>query len=427
MFDKCTETIIRQVGDVARMVDEFSSFARMPKPQFANEDLRARRPRFRDTVPDGSAGNIRFKMDLPADPVMMWIDRRLISQAITNLVKNGAEAVQGLIESDKVPTDFEGRVETELDAARMAAAVIEVIDNGVGLSKQMRARLLEPYVTTKAKGTGLGLAIVQKIIEQHGGRLELTDAPHDRYPHQRRARARAPAAFAPPRRRATATIPRRLINRRLRRRPTEPTPTTSGPTVKERSERWHRTFLSLTTRRTSASWLQAFSKTKGTSAASPATATRRCWQSRRASLISSFSISGCRAAASTGSKSCSIIRKVHPELPVIIISGHGNIETAVTAIKRGAYDYIEKPFQADRLLLVTLRALEASQLRREIQHLRERSTQACRNDRRQQPPSTSSDADRARRANQQPHPDSGPVGRRQGTRGAYAARKVPSP
>ena len=68
-----------------------------------------------------------------------------------------------------------------------------------------------------------------------------------------------------------------------------------------------------------------------------------------------------------------IIRKVHPELPVIVISGHGNIETAVTAIKRGAYDYIEKPFQADRLLLVTMRALEASQLRREVQHLRERT------------------------------------------------------
>jgi two-component system nitrogen regulation sensor histidine kinase NtrY len=175
VFDKCTETIIRQVGDVSRMVDEFSSFARMPKPQLANEDLRTA---VRDSVTlfQMGGGNVRFKMDLPADPVMMWIDRRLISQAITNLVKNGAEAVQGLIESDKVPTDFEGRVETSL-TLQDGWAVIEVIDNGAGLSKQMRARLLEPYVTTKAKGTGLGLAIVQKVIEQHGGRLELTDAP----------------------------------------------------------------------------------------------------------------------------------------------------------------------------------------------------------------------------------------------------------
>ena len=71
------------------------------------------------------------------------------------------------------------------------------------------------------------------------------------------------------------------------------------------------------------------------------------------------------------------IKRAHPDLPVVIISGHGNIETAVTAIRRGAYDYIEKPFKADRLLLVTLRALEASQLRREVRELRERSTQSA--------------------------------------------------
>ena len=70
----------------------------------------------------------------------------------------------------------------------------------------------------------------------------------------------------------------------------------------------------------------------------------------------------------------SAIKATYPDLPVVIISGHGNIETAVTAIRRGAYDYIEKPFKADRLLLVTLRALEASQLRREVKELRERST-----------------------------------------------------
>ncbi len=175
VFDKCTETIIRQVGDVSRMVDEFSSFARMPKPQLANDDLRAA---VRDSVTlfQMGGGNVRFTMDLPADPVMMSIDRRLISQAITNLVKNGAEAVQALAESAEVPPGYQGLVETRVSVDD-GWAVIEVLDNGAGLSKQMRARLLEPYVTTKAKGTGLGLAIVQKVIEQHGGRLELTDAP----------------------------------------------------------------------------------------------------------------------------------------------------------------------------------------------------------------------------------------------------------
>ena len=118
----------------------------------------------------------------------------MITQAITNLVKNAAEAAQAVTEapsganledtgdaqgridnSDAKPV-FQGLVETRLTNDG-TTATIEVIDNGVGLSKQMRSRLLEPYVTTKAKGTGLGLAIVQKIIEQHGGRLELTDAP----------------------------------------------------------------------------------------------------------------------------------------------------------------------------------------------------------------------------------------------------------
>lgn len=199
VFDKCTETIIRQVGDVARMVDEFSSFARMPKPQLVVEDLRAA---VKDSVTLFQMGSstVRFTMDLPAEPVMTLHDRRLLSQAVTNLVKNAAEAAEALegdgeadgqadpsgsptAEDGRAPAyggrpapKGRGRVETtlRLDGHN---AVIEVVDNGVGLSKQMRARLLEPYVTTKAKGTGLGLAIVQKIVEQHEGRLELMDAP----------------------------------------------------------------------------------------------------------------------------------------------------------------------------------------------------------------------------------------------------------
>lgn len=175
VFDKCTETIIRQVGDVSRMVDEFSSFARMPKPQLVNEDLCSA---IKDSVTlfqMGSTG-VKFTMDLPDTPVLMLLDRRLMTQAITNLVKNASEAAQAITEQADAPEGFQGLVETRLTIDG-ETALIEVIDNGIGLSKPMRSRLLEPYVTTKAKGTGLGLAIVQKIIEQHGGRLELTDAP----------------------------------------------------------------------------------------------------------------------------------------------------------------------------------------------------------------------------------------------------------
>jgi two-component system, NtrC family, nitrogen regulation sensor histidine kinase NtrY len=174
VFDKCTDTIIRQVSDVSRMVDEFSSFARMPKAQMEVQDLRLA---IKDAVTlfQMAAGNIKYSMDLPDAAVPCSFDRRLISQAMTNLVKNASEAIQGYIDSGDAPDDYAGRVETRL-RCEDARAIIEVVDNGIGLSKHNRARLLEPYVTTKAKGTGLGLAIVQKVIEQHGGTLTLEDA-----------------------------------------------------------------------------------------------------------------------------------------------------------------------------------------------------------------------------------------------------------
>jgi len=176
VFDKCTETIIRQVGDVSRMVDEFSSFARMPKPQMESADLRHA---VRDSVTLFETGfDTEVSLDLPSGPLMMSIDRRLISQAMTNLIKNAVESTQSLRESGEAPGDYRGRVEVHV-RPREDAVVIEVIDNGTGLGTQNRARLLEPYVTTKAKGTGLGLAIVQKIVEQHRGRLELEEAPVD--------------------------------------------------------------------------------------------------------------------------------------------------------------------------------------------------------------------------------------------------------
>lgn len=174
-FDKLTETIERQAGHIKSMVDEFASFARMPKPQIEDNDLRlaVQEPivLFREGHP-----TIRFKLEMPDHAVRLPFDLRLISQAITNLVKNAAEAVQQAAEAPDCPPDYEGFVEARVLESE-DRAVVEVIDNGIGLAKQNRSRLLEPYVTTKAKGTGLGLAIVQKVIEQHGGVLSLEDAP----------------------------------------------------------------------------------------------------------------------------------------------------------------------------------------------------------------------------------------------------------
>jgi len=171
VFDKCTDTIIKHVGDVSRMVDEFSSFARMPKPEIAMHDLRSA---VRDPVTLFQMGSdkVEVRLSVPEDKMVMAIDPRLIGRVITNLVKNGTEAVETAHEAD--PDRPKGLVEVRVSRDG-DLAIIDVIDNGTGLDKQNRARLLEPYMTTKSKGTGLGLAIVQKIIEQHGGSLSLDD------------------------------------------------------------------------------------------------------------------------------------------------------------------------------------------------------------------------------------------------------------
>ena len=170
VFNQCTDTIVRQVDDIRRMVDEFSRFARMPKAVIADEDIAetVRQVVFllRVAHPD-----IDFQVDLPAQAMPARFDRRLISQALTNIVKNATEAIAA------VPPAELGRgrivVSTVQDAKDI---VIDVIDNGIGLPKENRARLLEPYVTTREKGTGLGLAIVNRALEEHGGKLELRDA-----------------------------------------------------------------------------------------------------------------------------------------------------------------------------------------------------------------------------------------------------------
>lgn len=175
LFEQLTQTIERQTGSIKSMVDEFASFARMPAPQMTEGDLRlpVQEPviLFRESNKD-----IAFKLDLPPAPVKTRFDQRLVSQAMTNLVKNATEAIEGFGEAQGRPEGYKGEIEVRMSMAD-ERVTIEVIDNGIGLPKQNRSRLLEPYVTTRAKGTGLGLAIVQKIVEQHGGTLALEDAP----------------------------------------------------------------------------------------------------------------------------------------------------------------------------------------------------------------------------------------------------------
>jgi two-component system nitrogen regulation sensor histidine kinase NtrY len=170
VFEQCTETIVRQVDDIKRMVDEFSRFARMPKAVVADEDLAdtVRQVVFllRVAHPD-----IDFNVELEAEAMPARFDRRLISQALTNIIKNATEAIAA------VPPGELDRGRIFVRAQRDGREIIvDVIDNGIGLPKENRARLLEPYVTTREKGTGLGLAIVGRILEEHGGRLELRDA-----------------------------------------------------------------------------------------------------------------------------------------------------------------------------------------------------------------------------------------------------------
>ncbi|MFL6835830.1 MAG: sensor histidine kinase, partial [Bradyrhizobium sp.] len=180
IFDQCTDTIVRQVDDIRRMVDEFSRFARMPKPVMEGEDVA-------DTVRQAvflmkvAHPDLDIEADIKEDPIRAQFDRRLISQALTNIIKNATEAIE------QVPQDELGKGRIDIIAQRESDdIVIDVIDNGIGLPKVARARLLEPYVTTRQKGTGLGLAIVGRVLEDHGGRIELKDASDFR-PGQRGA------------------------------------------------------------------------------------------------------------------------------------------------------------------------------------------------------------------------------------------------
>ncbi len=173
VFDQCTDTIIRQVGDIGRMVDEFSAFARMPKPEMKAMDMREalREASFLIEV---SRQDIHFANEYGSEKLIGSFDSRLLGQAFGNVIKNASEAI------DAVPKEERG--EGHILVRSMKAdgnLIVDVIDNGKGLPGDDRQKLLEPYMTTREKGTGLGLAIVRKIVEDHGGHLELHDAPAD--------------------------------------------------------------------------------------------------------------------------------------------------------------------------------------------------------------------------------------------------------
>jgi two-component system nitrogen regulation sensor histidine kinase NtrY len=176
VFQQCTDTIVRQVGDIGRMVDEFSSFARMPAPVMRRENAQEllQQAVFLQRVANPS---ITFSTDAPKMPVWFEGDGRLISQALTNVIKNAGEGIAARIaKGDDEPGKIEIAVEPSDKASGGVTFAFRITDNGIGLPPEHRHRLTEPYVTTRTKGTGLGLAIVRKIMEDHGGDIALADA-----------------------------------------------------------------------------------------------------------------------------------------------------------------------------------------------------------------------------------------------------------
>ncbi|MFC3051061.1 sensor histidine kinase NtrY-like [Kordiimonas pumila] len=176
IFSQCTDTIIRQVGDLRRMVDEFSSFARMPAPLFKDTDIKdvIKQSVF---LQDVATPKVQFTATFETSVGTILCDGRLVGQALTNILKNAVESVTARIERDEqsgADTIEPGfvRLTAKQDADR---TVINVEDNGLGLPQDQKDRLMEPYVTTRSKGTGLGLAIVRRIMEEHGGTVRIVD------------------------------------------------------------------------------------------------------------------------------------------------------------------------------------------------------------------------------------------------------------
>ncbi|WP_246495405.1 sensor histidine kinase NtrY-like [Ameyamaea chiangmaiensis] len=185
-FAQCSDTIVRSVGDIRRMVDEFSAFARMPQPIMRIEDL-SHIVREALVLQRGAHPEIRYETAMADTGPMVLCDRRLIVQALTNLLQNAADAIaMGVKEGDVDALAKDFRRTDSIGTIRIVAQVVgaearlSVSDDGLGLPEADRQRLTEPYVTHKAKGTGLGLAIVRKVMEDHGGAIRLEDRAEGR-------------------------------------------------------------------------------------------------------------------------------------------------------------------------------------------------------------------------------------------------------
>ncbi len=174
VFEQLTDTIVRQVSDLRKIVDEFSSFARMPKPILRRENL-VDIVKHSAFLMEVAHPHIGFTTRFGDAPVNLVCDRRQIGQAVTNIVKNAVEAIEGRAEAEEAFDTSDGKIEISL-SSRPGEIALLVRDNGIGLPHE-RDSLTEPYMTTREKGTGLGLAIVRKIVDEHFGDIELRDAP----------------------------------------------------------------------------------------------------------------------------------------------------------------------------------------------------------------------------------------------------------
>jgi len=174
MLEQYTDVIIRQTNDLRRIVDEFSKFARMPEPERRKENL-SKLVDDAVLLQQSARQDIDIKIKNTRKSVFSDLDSTMISQALTNLIKNAGEAIDSYKEKNG-PDEYKPEIRVLVDTHGQSS-VIRIEDNGIGLPKEQRSRLFEPYVTNRENGTGLGLSIVKKIIEEHGGTLELVDAP----------------------------------------------------------------------------------------------------------------------------------------------------------------------------------------------------------------------------------------------------------
>lgn len=173
VFTQCTDTIIRQVGDIGRMVDEFSAFARMPAAEMRIDDL-SEIVRTAVFAEEFAHKDIDYRMRLPEGPASIRCDARHLNRMLTNLLQNAQEAIAARMDLDGPPA-VSGIIEVSISSDGRGTH-LDIRDNGIGLPEEGRERLTEPYVTNRERGTGLGLAIVKKIMEEHGGRMRLDDA-----------------------------------------------------------------------------------------------------------------------------------------------------------------------------------------------------------------------------------------------------------